>query len=88
VIRRLLIPLLLISAFFLQGDEPMTPTIQEVKRKHEATLLSLPGVVSVGIGRGPDGEIRLYVAGDLFVRLHAHEVEALQELLEDPKLFA
>lgn len=33
----------------------MSPTIQDVKAKHEERILSLPGVVSVGIGRNPDG---------------------------------
>lgn len=28
----------------------MQPSIQEVKKQHEARLLGLPGVVSVGIG--------------------------------------
>jgi hypothetical protein len=33
----------------------MTPTIQEVKTQHADRLLSLPGVISVGVGRRPDG---------------------------------
>jgi hypothetical protein len=36
-------------------DSTMSLTIQEVKSKHEDRILSLPGVVSVGIGRNPDG---------------------------------
>ena len=35
----------------------MSPSIQEVKAKHEDRLLAMPGVVSVGIGRGPDGHV-------------------------------
>lgn len=33
----------------------MPPTIQEVKARHALRLLTLPGVVSVGIGRDADG---------------------------------
>jgi hypothetical protein len=32
------------------------PTIEEVKTRYEAELLELPAVVSVGIGRSPEGE--------------------------------
>ena len=38
------------------GDEPcMSPSIQEVKKQHEAQFLKMPGVVSVGIGLDTDG---------------------------------
>jgi len=37
------------------GSEKM-PTIQEVKARHESRILALPGVVSVGVGRNPDGQ--------------------------------
>ncbi len=30
-------------------------TVREVKRAHEAELLALPGVVSVGVGRDHEG---------------------------------
>jgi len=33
----------------------MTPTIQEVKARHERRLMTMPGVVSVGLGQKPDG---------------------------------
>jgi len=33
----------------------MPSSIQEAKAKHEARLMAQPGVVSVGIGRDPDG---------------------------------
>ena len=33
----------------------MTPTIQEVKARHEGRLMTMPGVVSVGLGQKPDG---------------------------------
>lgn len=31
------------------------PSIQEVKARHAGKLMALPGVVSVGIGRTPEG---------------------------------
>ena len=34
----------------------MPPTIHEVKARHVSRLLSLPGVVAVGIGRGTEGD--------------------------------
>jgi hypothetical protein len=46
------------------GEEASMPTIQEVKAKHERRLLALPGVVSFGIGRGPDGAAVLIVGLD------------------------
>lgn len=42
----------------------MSPSIQEVKAKHEDRLLAMPGVVSVGIGRGPDGQSVIIVGLD------------------------
>ena len=33
----------------------MSPSIQEIKKRHENRLLILPSVVSVGIGRDKDG---------------------------------
>ncbi|MDH3715090.1 MAG: hypothetical protein OET44_14750 [Gammaproteobacteria bacterium] len=35
--------------------------IREVKARHEQSLLSTPGVVSVGIGLAPDGEQAIMV---------------------------
>ncbi len=40
------------------------PDIEQVKDKHAARLLALPGVVSVGIGRGPDGGKAIVVGLD------------------------
>jgi hypothetical protein len=61
----LLVPLLLLSAFLFSGDNPMTnPSIQDVKKKHEAKLMSLPGVVSVGIGLDPGGRLAVIVGLD------------------------
>jgi hypothetical protein len=61
----LLIPLFLLSAFLFRGDSLMTtPSIQDVKKKHEAKLMSLPGVVSVGIGLDPGGRPAVIVGLD------------------------
>ncbi len=40
------------------------PAIREVKARHEEHLLSMPGVVSVGIGREPDGTLAIVVGLD------------------------
>ena len=42
-------------------DQKMSPTIQEVKAKYTDHLLAMPGVVSVGIGRNPDGTLVIIV---------------------------
>lgn len=42
----------------------MPASIREVKAKHEDHLLSMPGVVSVGIGRDPDGKSVIIVGLD------------------------
>jgi hypothetical protein len=52
------------GAFFYPGDKIMIPSIQDVKKKHEARLMSLPGVVSVGIGRDPQGNPAVIVGMD------------------------
>lgn len=46
--------------------EPMMGSIEEVKRRHEARIMKVHGVVGVGIGR-KDGKdtIRIYVEKDL-----------------------
>jgi len=61
----LLVSLFLLSVFLFRGDNPMTiPSIQDVKKKHEAKLMSLPGVVSVGIGLNPSGRPAIIVGMD------------------------
>jgi len=62
--RWLWILLFLLCAFSYPGDKIMTPSIQDVKKKHEARLMSLPGVVSVGIGRDPQGNPAVIVGLD------------------------
>ncbi len=49
--------LMLMMAILCAASEALavTASITEVKSKHESRLLSLPGVVSVGIGRASDG---------------------------------
>jgi hypothetical protein len=42
----------------------MTPTIQEVKARHEGRLMTMPGVVSVGLGQKPDGTPLIVVGLD------------------------
>ena len=39
----------------------MSPSIKDVKVKHEARLMALPGVISVGIGRAEDGTSAIIV---------------------------
>ncbi len=39
----------------------MAPSIQDVKKQHEARLLAIPGVVSVGIGLDPGGQPAIIV---------------------------
>lgn len=46
------------------GGSAMQPSIQELKRTHEARLLALPGVVSVGIGRDDEGREVIVVGLD------------------------
>ena len=42
----------------------MSPTIQEVNAKHAERLLAMPGVVSRGIGKNPDGQFDIIVGLD------------------------
>ena len=39
----------------------MLPSIKDVKKRHEARLLKLPGVVSVGIGLNRNGQSAIIV---------------------------
>jgi hypothetical protein len=52
------------AAFLLRGDDRMTSPIQDVKKKHEARLMSLPVVVSMGTGRDPSGNPAIIVGLD------------------------
>lgn len=44
------------SALACSEEARMQDSIQKVRTKHEARLMALPGVVSVGIGRDEGGE--------------------------------
>lgn len=46
---------LLVLWLVLAEERKMPPTIQEAKARHADRLLTLPGVVSLGIGRDGDG---------------------------------
>jgi hypothetical protein len=59
------ISLLWISLGQVYGeDQKMSPTIEEVKAKYTGWLMAMPGVVSVGIGRNPDGTSVIVVGLD------------------------
>jgi hypothetical protein len=62
--RRLIIIFLLLPVAALSEDLGMSPSIQEVKAKHEAHLMALPGVVSVGIGKDKDGNFVIMIGMD------------------------
>lgn len=55
---------LMIPLFALGDDLSMPPSIQEVKKQHEASILQLSGVVSVGIGLDPNGNQAIIVGLD------------------------
>ena len=50
------------------------PAIREVKARHEERLLSMPGVVSVGIGKSRDGNPVIIVG------LDRHRAETILEI--------
>jgi hypothetical protein len=52
----LLIILLVLPAVAMGEDSNMSSSIKDVKTRHEAQLLQMPGVVSVGIGRDENGQ--------------------------------
>ncbi len=56
--------ILFIPLLALGDDLGMSPSIQEVKKQHEARFLDMPGVVSVGIGLDPDGNEAIIVGVD------------------------
>lgn len=56
--------LLLFSAFAFAQDITMAASIKEVKAKHEAYLMGLPGVVSVGLGQDEHGRPAIIVGLD------------------------
>lgn len=62
--RRLFIILLLLPIAALSEDLGMSPSIQEVKAKHEDRLMALPDVVSVGIGKDKEGNLVIMIGMD------------------------
>lgn len=55
---------LLVAQAAIGGEEAMRMSIKEVKAKHAAELIALPGVVSVGIGTDQDGQPAIIVGLD------------------------
>ena len=55
---------LLLSWTDSAAEREMPPTIQEVKAKHAPRILTLPGVVSVGVGRDAEGRDVIVVGLD------------------------
>ena len=51
--------------------------IREVKERHEGRLLSMPGVISVGVGWVPDGNPAIVVG------LDGHRPETFREIPEE-----
>jgi len=61
-VKAIALTILLITPYLALGDDsPMSASIQEVKKQHEARFLDLPGVVSVGIGLDPKGNQAIIV---------------------------
>jgi hypothetical protein len=56
--------LCLLSCQLCGEERAVSPTIQDVKAKHEDLLMAMPGVVSVGIGKNPDGQLVIIVGLD------------------------
>jgi hypothetical protein len=84
-----MMPIVIVTAIFLlsistasaRGEEtPMRTSIQEVKQKHEAQLMAVHGVVSVGIGRNEECQAVIVVGLD---RERAAAREQLPKRLED-----
>ena len=63
-IALVILMLCLLSAQSCGEEKAVSPTIQDVKAKHEDFLLAMPGVVSVGIGKNPDGHLAIIVGLD------------------------
>ena len=60
----LILILCLLSSQLHGEDRAVSPTIQEVNAKYADRLLAMPGVVSVGIGKNPDGQFVIIVGLD------------------------
>ena len=63
--RTIALAIVLITPWLALGDDlGMSPSIQEVKKQHEARFLDMPGVVSVGIGLDSNGNQAIIVGLD------------------------
>lgn len=63
--RAIALILALTTPLLALGDDlGMSPSIQEVKKQHEARFLDMAGVVSVGIGLDADGNQAIIVGLD------------------------
>ena len=60
----ILIILLVVPSLSWSEDKGMPSSIKEVKKQHEARLLELPGVVSVGIGLNKNGQSVIIIGLD------------------------
>ena len=57
--------IVLITPWLALGDDlGMSPSIQDVKKQNEERFLTMPGVVSVGIGLDPNGNQAIIVGLD------------------------
>jgi hypothetical protein len=80
-VRTIALAVVLITPWLALGDDlGMSPSIQEVKKQHEARFLDMPGVVSVGIGLDPNGNQAIIVGLDA----SNPEIEAkIPEMVDD-----
>jgi hypothetical protein len=74
----------MLAALYASATPPpeernMPPSIQEVKAKHADDLMRRRGVLSVGIGRGAEGEPVIVIGVD---RQHAELATSLPATLE------
>ncbi len=53
-------------------------TIQEAKQKHELSLMQLPGVVGVGIGKHKDQPVIVVMVDKLSRKLEKHVPDQLE----------
>ncbi len=79
--RTIVLSVVLIIPLLALGDDPeMSSSIQEVKKQHEALLLDMPGVVSVGIGLDSNGNQAIIVGLD---GSHPETKAKIPAMLED-----
>ncbi len=74
VVAGLLVAAMLTPGLTACEETTMTDAIYDVKRQNEAQLMALPGVVSVGVGRGPDGQPAIIVGMETPAAARAPEV--------------